>query len=83
MKISMLTTVDNPYDPFDEWDDWYAYDTMSGHHSSGYLARIAKLSDELSEVDINLEIENAIDSIMQENVSGVFRKVTREVPDTL
>jgi hypothetical protein len=71
----MLTTVDNPYDPFTEFDQWYAYDEAAGYHSTGLLARIVKTSDELSEADQSLAIEDAITEIVQENVLGLYRKV--------
>jgi hypothetical protein len=74
----MLTTVDNPYDPFDSFDDWYAWDERSGYCTSSMLGRIAMVSDELSEADLSLAIEQAIDEIVSENVSGMWRKVTRE-----
>lgn len=77
MSDSMLTTVDNPYDPFTQFDAWLSYDTVSGYHTLGLLARIAKTSDELSEADQSRAIENAIDEIVYENVLGIFRKVTR------
>ncbi len=75
----MLTTIDNPFDPFDNFDEWYAYDTQAGHHTSSFLARISVTSDELSESDHSLAIEQAIDEIVFENVLGLYRKVTREV----
>lgn len=75
----MLTTVDNPYDPFDDYDEWYAFDSRMGHHTPSFLARVAYVSDELSETDHNLAIEEAIDEIVKENVNGLYRKVTREV----
>lgn len=81
MMRSMLTTVDNPYDPFDEWEQWYTYDVQSGHDSSSFLARIAVVDDDLSEVDIELAVELAIDEIIIENVNGMYRKVQREIPD--
>lgn len=74
----MLTTVDNPYDPFTQWDEWYTYDEASGHHTSGLLARIANVSLELSETDQDLEISRAIDEIVSENVSGLYRKAFRK-----
>jgi hypothetical protein len=81
MIIAMLTTVDNPYNPFDQWDEWYAYDVRSGHNSTSFLARIATLSDDLSEADENAALMHAIDEIITENVNGMYRKVEREVPD--
>lgn len=81
MKESMLTTIDNPHDPFNDYDSWFSYDSMHGHHTPNFLARIVVTSDELSEADQNLAIEEAIDEIIRENVTGIYRKVTREVPD--
>jgi hypothetical protein len=73
----MLTTYDNPYDPFTEWDEWYAWDMRAGYDTPGLLARVAYSSDELSDVDRFLAIQDAIDEIVRENVSGMHRKVTR------
>lgn len=76
MDEHMLTTIDNPYDPFTQFDEWYSFDERSGYHSTALLARIAKTSDDLSEADVSVAIENAIDEIVTENVSGVHTKVT-------
>lgn len=73
---SMLSTVDNPYNPFTQFDDWYAFDTRLGYHSLSFLARIINTSDDLSEPDQSLAIEQAIDEIVRENVSGMFIKVS-------
>ncbi len=74
----MLTTVDNPFDPFTEFDQWYAFDTISGYNSSAFLARVAMVSPDLSEPDQSLAIEQAIDEIVAENVSGMWRKVSKD-----
>lgn len=79
MRQTMLTTVDNPYDPFDQFDDWYAYDSRVGHHTPSFLARIAIVSDELSESDEHVAIEKAIDEIVRENVNGLYKKVSRDI----
>ena len=81
MIETMLTTVDNPYSPFDEWDDWFAFDTLRGYHTLGFLDRIAKTSIELSDPDNNVAIDAAIDEIVRENVLGVYKKVSRETKD--
>ena len=82
MLISMLTTVDNPFSPFDEYPEWYAFDTRHGYQSASLLARVVTISDDLSESDQIKAIEDGIDEILSENVSGMFRKVTREFPDS-
>ena len=77
---SMLTTVDNPYDPFTEFAPWYSFDVWGGYHSSSLLARILVTSDALSPYDQLLANEQAIDEIIKENVSGMHRRVSRQVP---
>jgi len=78
---AMLTTIDNPFDPFDDFDSWYAWDERSGYHTSSFLARIVKNSSDLSDTDQALANEQAIDEIVHENVTGMYRKVVREVQD--
>ena len=80
MLRSRLTTTDNPHDPFDDYPAWFAFDTSSGYHTPSFLARILVSSDQLSEADEELAIEQAIDEIVKENVLGIYRKVTREIP---
>lgn len=77
---TMLTTVDNPYDPFTQFDEWYAYDEGKGYHTTSYLARIVKSSDELSQEDEDLATDNAIDEIAKLNILGIYKKVTK--PDS-
>ena len=73
----MLTTVDNPFDPFTRFDEWNAYDIRMGYNTASFLDRVAYLSHELSEPDQTLAIQQAIDDICQENVSGMWKKVSR------
>jgi hypothetical protein len=79
MTKSMLTTIDNPYDPFTQYDDWYAFDTSAGYHSCGMLARIANTSYELTDEQMEQALDDAINEIVNENVSGVHTKVTKDV----
>lgn len=78
MMEHMLTTVDNPFNPFTEYDDWFAWDEEAGYNTSSFLARIVLSSDELSDADQSLAIEQAIDEIIEENVLGLYRKVSME-----
>lgn len=80
MIESMLSTVDNPYDPFTQFEEWQAYDMTLGHNCPGFLARIVVSSDDLSEADQRLAIEVAINEIVTENVTGLYKKVSREIP---
>ena len=78
MTVSMLTTLDNPFNPFIQFDEWYAFDEAMGYHTSSYLARIAKTSDELSDDDEAIAIDNAIDEILKHNVLGIYTKVSMD-----
>lgn len=82
MIQSMLTTTDNPYDPFDDYDDWLAFDIRQGYNTPAYLARLTITSDELSEPDQYLAIEDAIDQIVSENFSGIYKKVSKNIEDS-
>lgn len=75
----MLTTIDNPFDPFTQFDEWFAWDRQAGYNSPSLLARIVNSSDELSDTDQVVAINEAIDEIVKENVTGMFRKVSRSV----
>ena len=81
MQVARLTTIDNPHDPFDNFKAWFGFDTAAGYHTVGYLARITVTSEELSEWDQNLANTQAIDEIVAMNINGMYKKVTREVPD--
>jgi hypothetical protein len=75
---TMLTTLDNPFNPFTQFDEWFAFDTEKGYNSCNYLARIARVSDDLSEADESSAIEEAIDEIVEMNITGLYIKVTPE-----
>lgn len=75
MADHMLTTTDNPFNPFTQFDEWRAYDERLGYYTLSYLARIVKTSDDLSDADQSLAIEQAIDEIVDMNILGVYRKV--------
>jgi hypothetical protein len=79
----MLTTVDNPYNPFTNFDEWNAWDESSGYHTTAFLARVVRSSEELSEADQHVAIEAAIEEIVSENVSGMYRKVSAPSAEAL
>lgn len=72
----MLSTIDNPYNPHHQWDEWLAWDHDQGYYSSEFLGRIAQTSDELSDSDYELAVNDAIDEIVREDIIGVFIKVS-------
>ena len=72
----MLTTIDNPFNPFEDFDSWLQFDIEKGYYSCSYLARIAKTSDQLSDYENNLEIERAIDEIIEYDFLNIYKKVS-------
>ena len=74
-----LTTVDNPYNPFEQFLSWFLFDEEKGYHSSAYLGRIARTSDQLSDEENNQEIERAIDEIIKYDFTNIYRKVIQQV----
>lgn len=74
-----LTTIDNPYDPFDQFTEWMLYDEEKGYHSTSYLGRIARTSDELSDEENDKEIERAIDEIIKYDFRNIYKKVKKHL----
>lgn len=79
----MLTTVDNPYDPFTQYEDWSAFDHDKGYNTAEYLGRLTKTSDELSDLDNKIEIDKAINDVIELNLLGIYRKYTKENFETI
>lgn len=74
-----LTTIDNPYDPFEQFTQWFLFDEEKGYHSTSYLGRVARTSDQLSEEENDKEIERAIDEIIKYDIAGIYKKVNEKV----
>lgn len=78
----MLTTFDNPYDPFDQFISWFLFDIEKGYYTCSYLGRIARISDQLSDAENDMEIERAIDEIIKYDFRNIYKKVVREEVNT-
>lgn len=76
-----LTTIDNPFDPFEQFALWNMFDKENGYNSCEYLMRIANVSDEMTQLEIDLELERAIDEIIELNPLGIYMKKTRKVTE--
>ena len=74
---AMLTTVDNPYDPIDDFMNWYMFDVEKGYNSCSYLARIAKTSEQFTDLENEEEIERAIDEIIKYDFTNMYVKIKR------
>ena len=74
-----LTTIDNPYDPITDFDKWYLYDEQKGYHTSSYLARLIKDSDDVDPAFMEFQKEQAIDEILTMDQSGFYKKVEKDI----
>ena len=78
-KQCMLTTIDNPFNPFDDYTSWFLFDVEKGYNSSSYLDRIAKYEDNMTEEEIKIETERAIDEIIYYDDLHIYKKVYMNV----
>lgn len=75
MQSCAITTIDNPYDPFTQFEEWFVYDVVNGYNSCGYLARIARTSNQFTDEENAREVERAIDEIIRYDFTGLYKKV--------
>ena len=80
-KECMLTTIDNPFDPFEQFIDWRMFDIEHGYNTSEYLARVAKLTDDMTQKEEIEEVERAVDEIMLNNPLPIYKKVYRSTEE--
>ena len=73
-----ITTIDNPFDPFDDFLNWHLFDPEKGYYTSSKLARLTKLSDEMTQKEENEEVERAIDRLIEIDPLDLYIKVVRE-----
>ena len=83
----MLTTFQNPFDPFENFMQWRLFDieqmnALGFQPTCEYLARIAKLRDDMTEKEVEEEIERAIDEILLYNPLNIYKKVFRNSKET-
>lgn len=88
MAATFVTTLDNPYDYFTQFDEWYAFDTSHGYDVIGrpydtlnYVARIANVDSQMSDMEYDQAIDAAVDEIVRLNLTGNYRKVYENKSD--
>lgn len=73
----MLTTHDNPFDPFEDFTSWLLFDSEKGYNTCSLLGRTVQLSDDMTEREVNEEVEKAIDQIIFYDFLNIYKKVKR------
>lgn len=80
---SMLTTQDNPHNPFTEYDKWWKFDFDKGYNTPGVLASVASVSEELSDADYDLAVEQAMQDLLDLDPMGIYIRVTPKNADQI
>ena len=78
-KECKLTTVDNPFDPFDNSDNWLQFDQDRGYYSNEKAVRNANFTSEMTEQEMNEEMERAIDEFIACDFLDLYKKVEKNV----
>lgn len=76
-SICMLSTFDNPFDPFEQFDAWFLFDVEKGYNSCSLLDRIANFSEDMTEKEEIEENERAIDQIILNDDTNMYKKVIK------
>lgn len=72
------TTIDNPFNPFEDFDSWFMFDTENGYYTSSKLARLTKLTDDMTQKEENEEVERAVDRLIEIDPLDIYIKIVRE-----
>lgn len=80
----MLTLIDNPFDYFTDFRNWLLFDIEYSQKNNTktcceYLARIANLSDSMTQKERDEEIERAIDEIILYDFRNIYKKVSKTI----
>ena len=73
----MITTFDNPYNPFEQFTLWHLFDKEKGYDSSERVMRLANISDDMTQKEVDEEIERAIDLLIEIDFTNTYKKLTR------
>lgn len=81
MRACAITTIDNPHDPFEDFKKWLDFDVDHNYHTCERLARLAKTSDSLPDKENFLEIENAIDRMIEIDCTKLYKKLVYDIKE--
>lgn len=73
-----LTTTDNPFDPFDQFTEWLLYDNSHDYRTCELLARLSNFTDDMTEKEVDIEHNRAIDEIIANDPLNIYVKVQRK-----
>ena len=83
-NVCMLASHDNPFNPFNpnEFVQFMFFEQDKGFNPCSIVARIANITEEMSEEEIDLETERAIDAFIAADFTNNFVKLTKKPTDS-
>ena len=79
LRQCALTTIDNPFNPLEQFEEWFRFDVEKGYYSCSRLDRIMNTSTQMSDEELMIETERAIDEIIFYDPINIYKKVSKEV----
>lgn len=76
-----ITTVDNPFNPFEDFASWYDFDMEKGYCSCERVARLANITDDMTDIEIEAETERATRRLVEIDPLDIFQLYIIEVKD--
>lgn len=73
----MLTTFDNPYDPFEQFTLWHMFDKEKGYNTCERMMRLANITEDMSQIEIDEEVDRAMDRLIELDFTNTFKKITK------
>lgn len=68
-----ITTIDNPFNPFEDFASWYDFDMEKGYCSCERVARLAKTTDDMTELEIEEETERATRRLVEIDPLDIYK----------
>ena len=68
-----ITTIDNPFNLFEDFASWYDFDMEKGYCSCQRVARLANITDDMTDLEEEAEIERATKRLVEIDPLDVFQ----------
>lgn len=69
-----ITTIDNPFDPFTDFTSWFMFDIEKGYYTCSKLARIANVTEDMTDEEQEAEIERATNRLIEIDPLDIYVK---------
>lgn len=83
MQDCKLTTIDNPFNPFTQSRDWLNFDVKHGYNTQRWIAFFSVMSPKMDDEIIELEVDAAMNEVLEVNPYGMHIKVYKDEADVL